>query len=170
MDHRFAYTGFQQVATGLLGFNRNRTCDLCKKKSIDTLLILLETGGQLAKAVACTRNKKNARDWAQVVGPNRNHDLQIYTAPSARGGLGLKTGPGNFHLPLYRPYLHCNFHSNGPTQAKSKKSPVFHTKITPLSLQTHRPTGHCPNASMTSPPLAPTKVTSRRPAYSQALD
>src|SRR6218665_1304740 len=42
---------------------------------------------------------------------------------------------------------------NVPTLPKSTKSPVFHTKITLLSLQPYRPTGHCPNASMVSPPL-----------------
>src|SRR6218665_3123412 len=65
-------------------------------------------------------------------------------------GLGLKTGP---QFPTSTLSALPNFHSPGPTLAKSKKSPVFHTKITLLSLQPHWPTGHCPNASMASPPL-----------------
>jgi len=67
-----------------------------------------------------------------------------------RGGLGLKTGPGNFPMTL---------HPTGPAQAKSYNN----FEITFLTrnndrpfdflLTPYRPTGHCPNASMASLPL-----------------
>src|SRR6218665_1777087 len=50
---------------------------------------------------------------------------------TTRGGLGLKTGPGNFRPPLYRPHLTSTL----PAQPwQNPKNSLFHTKITLLSL------------------------------------
>src|SRR6218665_3345524 len=66
-----------------------------------------------------------------------------------RGGLGLKTGPGNFQM---------TFHPTGPARAKSLKNSeitFLPRKNDRFLLTPYRPTGHCPNASMASPPLLP---------------
>src|SRR6218665_3356091 len=47
---------------------------------------------------------------------------------SFQGRTGTENRPGQF--PTTTLPAQPNFHSTGPTLAKSKKSPVFHTKIT----------------------------------------
>src|SRR6218665_1825362 len=50
--------------------------------------------------------------------------------PIPRGRLGLKTGPGNFRQPLYRPNLNSN------VLAQPWQNPNNHTKITPFITST----------------------------------
>src|SRR6218665_899383 len=79
------------------------------------------------------------------------HVYNIYMC-SKQGRTGTENRPRQF--PLTTLPAQPNFHSTDPTFAKSKKSPVFHTKITLFITSTLQPTGHCPNASMASLPLA----------------
>src|SRR6218665_14931 len=87
---------------------------------------------------------------AQVFKSQKNFGDRDNTC-NDRAGLGLKTGPGNFRQPLYRP----NLTSTLPAQPwQNPKNRLFSTQKSPsLSLQPYRPTGHCPNASMAIPPL-----------------
>jgi len=61
-----------------------------------------------------------------------------------RGGLELKTGPGNFWRPLYSGPIKLPLYR--PNLGKSKKSPILHTKITLFitsTLPTHRALPKC---------------------------
>src|SRR6218665_243393 len=84
---------------------------------------------------------------------------------ACRGGLGLKTGPGNFRQPLYWPNLTCTL----PAQPwPNPNNRLFYTQKSPfLPLQPCQPTGHCPNASMASPPLSACHISFTRTLYSQ---
>jgi len=72
---------------------------------------------------------------------------EMHAVNQGRTGINNRLGKFPDDLPPYRP-------SPGKI-VKNPKSPFSHVKMTVFLLTPYWPTGHCPNASMVSPPLLP---------------
>src|SRR6218665_2214652 len=82
---------------------------------------------------------------------DKGMDMCTSSSRSNQGRTGTENWPGQF-LTTTLP-AQPNFHSTGPTLAKSKQSPALQIKITLfITLQPCRPTAHCPNTSMATLP------------------
>ena len=78
---------------------------------------------------------------------NPSTDFNAMSETCVQGRIGFKNRQGKFpdDLPPYRP--------NPGKSLKKFKITFFHVKMTVFLLPPYLPTGHCPNASMDSPPL-----------------